>query len=130
MEIIEDYWYWAKVLEVKDGDTVQLKVDLGFQDITLQETFRLHILDTHERRRIKRHGVKVTEAEVVSGKAATEVAKNLILESKVRVQTFKATGMGPYCRWICKLYFIEDNEWKNYTLVMQDLGFDRNLNPL
>jgi micrococcal nuclease len=42
------YIYKAKLINVVDGDTVDLEIDLGFS-ITVRERFRLNHIDTPER---------------------------------------------------------------------------------
>ncbi len=58
--------YWAQVERVIDGDTLQLKVDLGF-NVSVIETFRLLGVDTPEK-----YGVKKTSDEYARGVAASQ----------------------------------------------------------
>lgn len=84
-----NYIYKAKVVRVVDGDTLDLKVDLGFQTWT-HERFRLAHVDTWEPRGENRE----------RGKAATAfVASNFPEGSSVVVKTVKDTT-GKYGRYL------------------------------
>lgn len=72
------YEYMATVLKVTDGDTLDLRIDLGMTVTIRQKRSRLYGIDTPEMN---------TEA----GKAArTFVLKHLDIGKEVRVRTIKA----------------------------------------
>lgn len=75
------YTYSAKVLNVVDGDTVDLEVDLGFS-IKREDRFRLYGIDTPEIR-AKDH------VEKAAGLAAKARLKDLIEGKDVIINTIK-----------------------------------------
>lgn len=84
------YEYKAELVRVVDGDTVYLKVDLGFHMTTVQ-SFRLEGIDTPEIRGPER------QAGLVSKAAITD----LLAMGNITVKTSKT---GKYGRWIATIY--------------------------
>jgi len=84
------YEYKAELVRVVDGDTVYLKVDLGFH-ITTVQSFRLRGIDTPE--------IRGSERE--AGLVAKAVITDLLAEGQITVKTTKT---GKYGRWIGTLY--------------------------
>ena len=90
--------YWAYVERVVDGDTLILKVDLGFS-VSVKETFRLLGVDTPEK-----YGVKKTSAEYAKGVAASQYVMDLIPEDNwVEIEVYSGKK-GKYGRWLCQVY--------------------------
>ena len=82
--------YNAEVLKVIDGDTFDLKIDLGFK-IKHENRFRLKGVDTPEIRGKERpKGLKVKE-----------YVKKLIQGKTIVVETFK---LGKYRRYVSEIY--------------------------
>ncbi len=83
------YKYNGLVKRVVDGDTFDIKVDVGFS-ITINHRFRLHGVDAPETWRPR------CEAERVHGEQATLFVKKLIEGKQVIVQTYKLGIYGRY----------------------------------
>ena len=82
--------YNAEVLRVVDGDTFELKIDLGFK-IVHENTFRLYGVNTPETRGKERpKGLKVKE-----------YVKKLIEGKMIVVETFKK---GKFGRYVSEIY--------------------------
>tara|TARA_R110000787_G_scaffold127401_1_gene238822 strand:+ start:794 stop:1135 length:342 start_codon:yes stop_codon:yes gene_type:complete len=92
------YKYNAKCVNVVDGDTVDLLVDLGF-NVFIRERFRLAGIDAYEPRRLKNQ----TETESKLGKEGKVFLRDKILDKTIQVTTTKVPGK--YGRWIGELYY-------------------------
>jgi len=103
------YEYKALVTRVVDGDTFEMKVDLGF-DISVNTIFRLKDIDTPETWRPR------NEAERAHGEQATLAVKDLIEGEIVTIRTYKK---GKYGRYICDV-IINDVNLADY-IISKDL---------
>ena len=105
------YQYLAKVVRVVDGDTLDLRVDLGFT-ASVKVRVRLHGVNTPEM-----HGVKKDSDEYKAGDAARRYVLSWLDKDQarridegdpdaewglVKVRSFdgKKLGTGKYGRWI------------------------------
>ncbi len=87
------YEYNAKVLDVYDGDTFTLRIDLGCDVFTIQKV-RLYGINTPE----------VRGKDKVFGKEVREYVRTLILGEVVRVNTFK-DKKGKFGRYLARVNF-------------------------
>lgn len=83
-----DYRYRGKVVNVVDGDTVDINVELGFNIVHLCR-FRLAGIDTSEK-------TSKIEEERASAIEATSALTNLILNQTVFIESQKADKYGRY----------------------------------
>lgn len=83
------YIYRGLVLKVVDGDTYDIRVDVGF-GMHATHRFRLHGVDTPETWR------PTCETEADHGKLATEYVRGLIEDREVIVKTYKLSVYGRY----------------------------------
>lgn len=97
------FTYKAKCTNVVDGDTVDLRVSLGF-GVYFDERFRLAGINTPET-----YGVKKGSEEYVAGKAATAEVERLILNKEIIVRTEK-DKKGKYGRYLAYIYTELDSE--------------------
>ncbi len=86
------FTYWATVLRVVDGDTVDLAVDVGFR-ITVTDRFRLLGIDAPELR------TPTYEA----GHAARRWLEALIAGRELLIETHKP-ATDKYGRWLATLF--------------------------
>jgi micrococcal nuclease len=107
------YEYRAKVVRVIDGDTIDLRVELGFH-ISVEDRFRLYGIDTPE--------LNSSDPEV---RAKAVLAKNRLIELlpvglEVRIQTLKdkREKFGRYLAMV----FINDTEYVNGILLSEGLA--------
>lgn len=91
------YFYKAKVIDIYDGDSITILVDLGFS-ITVKKKVRLYGIDTPE--------LRGTERE--DGLKALNYLKSLVLNKDVIVQTYK-DKTGKYGRLLATIYLDEIN---------------------
>lgn len=84
------YTYKATVLKVVDGDTVDLKVDLGFR-VSLDIRTRIR-------------GINAPESWEAGGKEATEALRGFIMGKPVAVTTAK-DPTDKYGRWLADIVF-------------------------
>ena len=88
----QTYLYRAYVISVYDGDTCEVKVDLGFS-VHFTMKLRLHGLDAPELRGpTKPEGIK-----------SRDYLRDLILNKDVIIETFK-DAKGKYGRYIAKIW--------------------------
>ena len=114
-------------IRVMDGDTVEAWLVTRAMPDPYTEMIHRHKvkirfleLDTWETRRIWRDGVKVTEAEVVKGKAAKAYLSKLLKGHAIRVMTdHKYDGRG---RLLGTLWRFKENKWQNITTLMKKAG--------
>jgi micrococcal nuclease len=76
------YQYKAKVLNVVDGDTVDVSIDLGLQ--------------IHSIQRIRLYGIDTPERGQPGFSEATDRLKQLILNKNVLIKTYKISKYGQY----------------------------------
>jgi micrococcal nuclease len=107
--------YNAEVLRIVDGDTVELRVDLGF-GISYKSSLRLMDFDAPETWRPK------TELERECGEQVTEWLKNRIEGKFIKIKTYKR-AKGKYGRILARL-FVDDVDIIN---EMIDLGFEKDV---
>ena len=102
-----DYVYKATVLNIVDGDTVDLEVDLGF-NITMKDRFRLYGINAPE----------VRGAEKLEGRKSTEWLTAQLKDQDLIIKTEK-DKRGKFGRWLCTLYVNS----KDLNLKMVEEGF-------
>ena len=85
----EMFEYKAKVIEIVDGDTFKLEVDLGF-NVKVKQTFRLARIDCPELLTIE--GVKA-KMRVVE-----------LLEQALSI-SIRSTRREKYGRWLCEFFY-------------------------
>lgn len=95
--------YQAKVINVVDGDTIDVEVDVGFKIYTKQR-LRLAHVDTPER----------TEANYTTAK---EFVKNAVLNKEVRIKTSKPSKWGYF---LAEIYI--NNESLADMLIIHNLA--------
>lgn len=103
------YEYEAVVVRWVDGDTVDLRVDLGFH-MWVETRFRLHGINTPER------GAPLF-------KDATQFAEGLApVGALVRIRTFK--GADKYGRWLA-LVFVSNRHGSSVNEALLGAGLAR-----
>ncbi len=120
------YEYAATVVKVVDGDTVDLRVDLGFT-ASVEVRMRLYGINTPEI-----HGVKKSSEEYARGAEAAAfvtdwlieslLGKGSVLDAKVRVVSHDGRKLhtGKYGRWIAEIY--RDGDAKSLSQSLVDAG--------
>jgi len=111
---IDPYQYWAKVLRIVDGDTIELEVAIGFNVYT-KNKFRLIGVNTPET-----FGVKKTSEEYKRGKKAVEGLKKMIkVGDWVEARIFQGKRE-KYGRWLAELF--KEGKSVNQFLLVKGLG--------
>jgi len=118
------WWYPARVLNVVDGDTLDLMVDLGFQSYT-KIRVRLYGIDTPEV-----YGVKKDSDEYAAGVKASEFARTWVVQQEglvhIRTHDGKVIGskaQGKYGRWIVEVFPADEGKQSlNEALVVRGLA--------
>ena len=107
------YTYNAKVLQVIDGDTYDLSVDLGFS-LNIKIRVRLNGIDTPETTwRAK------NEEEKERGIAAKSFVESLVLEKEV---TIKSHYLGVYGRYIVDIFLPDSSSLRD---VLVENNFEK-----
>lgn len=105
------YEYKAEVIRIVDGDTIELKVDMGFR-ISNQENFRFARIDTAEIFRPR------NRAERIHGLEAARWLKEHVLGKEILIHTEKD---GKYGRWLIEFWL----DGENIQDTMFSLGFEK-----
>lgn len=100
------YTYNATVLDVYDGDTVTVEIDLGFTH-SFVDKLRLYGINTPEMR----------GDEKAKGKIVRDIVRDKILGKKITIRTYK-DSKGKYGRYLADV-FLEDGTNLNLWLVAE-----------
>jgi micrococcal nuclease len=84
----KEYLYNAIVVNIVDGDTIDMIVDLGFKTY-IQDRFRLYGIDTKEMN-------SPDDAIREEAKRAKEFLTNMLFNKKVVIKTYKKDKYGRY----------------------------------
>jgi endonuclease YncB( thermonuclease family) len=122
----------ARVIEVKDGDTIAVDLVLPW-DVTLRaQDLRENSYDAWEsskRRHSSAVGGEVTDAEVAKGKLAAEFLKSLLTGGKVFVEPAHSEKLfgdrDVYGRVLGKLWVFKDGKWIDVAEEMNRKGHVR-----
>lgn len=106
------YIYKAFVTRVKDGDTFDATVDLGFK-ISIDCTFRLNNIDTPETWRPS------CEAERIHGEKAKQFVKNLIEKKTIILESKK---LEIYARYDADVTLSDGSD---LSTVLRENGFQK-----
>jgi micrococcal nuclease len=107
------YEYLAKVVNIYDGDTMTLDVDLGFGVWLAKQKVRLLGIDTPE----------IRGNERADGVFVRDYLRALLpVGETVKIQTFKSSNKGKYGRWLAVVYMQMQNEWLNINEHLLDQG--------
>jgi len=93
------FWYRARVVNVVDGDTLDLETDLGFR-VAFGQRYRLYGVDTRE---LNDPDPVVRERAV----RAKEFVETRVGGSEVVIRTHM-DRRDKYERWLAVVYFLED----------------------
>lgn len=96
------YTYKAKVLEVYDGDTITVEIDLGFTSHRI-EKLRLYGIDTPE----------IRGPQKEDGKKVRDIVRDAVLGKEVTIETIK-DGKGKFGRYLANVILpsgVNLNEW-------------------
>ena len=85
-----DFKYKANVINVYDGDTCRVDVELGFGVVLKNQAIRFY-------------GINAIELRDENGKKARDYLKSLILNKDIILETHK-DKKGKYGRWLGTLY--------------------------
>lgn len=105
------YEYKAEVIRIVDGDTIELRVDVGF-NWSFQENFRFDRIDTAEIYRPR------NRQERIHGIESTNWLKSVILGKTIDIKTSKN---GKYGRWLIDFWL----DGVNIQDEMFKLGFEK-----
>ena len=108
------YEYWAKLLQVVDGDTVDAMIDLGM-DVWIKKRIRFYGLDAWESRTRNKEEKK-------KGLKAKERTKELLSEHEGEFRV-KSRGIGKYGRVLGELYVQGHARTVNQTLIDEGHGY-------
>lgn len=103
------YWYKAVCIEVYDGDTITVDIDLGCKIWIRMEKIRLYGINTPEIRGEERD----------SGLVSRDYLRDRILGKKVMIKTHRDKG-GKYGRLLADVFI--DNTHINMELVDKGLA--------
>ncbi len=101
------YSYKAIVVDVYDGDTITVDIDLGMGIWLKKQKIRLADINTPEiRGKEREEGLKVRDW-----------LRNKILNKEIILETIKDTK-GKYGRWLGKVWFADGEEYTNINMFL------------
>ena len=113
-ESITVYQYWAKVIRVVDGDTLELELELGF-DLKIRNMLRLIGINSPET-----YGVKKDSTEYQKGIKAKEYVESFVqINEWVEVEVYSGKKE-KYGRWLGQIY--KNGESLNVKLLTEELA--------
>lgn len=100
------YIYKAKCTNVIDGDTIDVKIDLGFK--------------TYSERRVRLLNVDTPERGQENYKEATQFTTDAVLGKEILIQTYKSDVFG---RYLANVFYLENEEYRSLRneLTSRDL---------
>lgn len=106
MDVV-NYCYYARMIRVLDGDTVELDVDLGF--------------DVHIHLRVRLEGYNAPELHGPNRELALKASKQLesLLNGKNVMIKTKAKFTRSFERYVAKIYAAENNLWVDVCDAMK-----------
>lgn len=137
-EILKPNYLRKLILEtiiVKDGDTLEATIDLGFESLLTNQVFRLYGVNAYETTRRGKWDDGLSEEEIQEKLQLGKDAE-LLLQSKVwtadevwydsKISPKDLRKKGKYGRWLGTLYIYSEGEILNWNkfLVEQGYGFD------
>ena len=117
----QQYNYTAEVLEVNDGDTYTVRVNLGMR-IYPETEIRMLGIDTPETKKYK--GRYRFAEEIDIGKKIAKWVRNRILGKQVRLKTHLDED-DKYGRLLAEIEYEVNGQWVNLNQQMLSLGFDK-----
>lgn len=104
----QDYIYNGKIINIVDGDTLDIMIDLGF-NVYVKERFRLARINTPE-----------LTSKLEDEKFAAQKAKEWLLNFSNKDVIFKSIKKDKYGRYIAELFVTKNSVSINKQLL--DLG--------
>ncbi len=113
----ELYWYRATVIRVVDGDTVDLKIDVGFR-CTTEQRCRILLIDAPEM-----HG-ETKEAALAAKAHLEELLLGPSMAGLLRVRTTKTDSFGRYLAdiWRPEQLTAVNSAWVSVSMQMLAAG--------
>ncbi|GAB4372205.1 MAG: hypothetical protein Kow0042_15410 [Calditrichia bacterium] len=105
------YYYLANVIDVYDGDTIRVDVDLGMKTWVKNERIRLARINAPELRGEERE----------KGLISRDFLRSQILNKEVMLETFKDKE-GKYGRYLAEVWVESNGEWINVNDMMVSEG--------
>lgn len=105
------FHYRAKVVDVYDGDTCRMDIDLGLGTWKHWEAVRIHRINAPEMR----------GADKDKGTLSRDFLRSLILDKEVYLQTIK-DSKGKYGRYLGEIWLEQDGVYINVNDKMVETG--------
>ncbi len=110
------YKYFAEVIRIVDGDTIDLDVDLGF-NIHFKERFRLSGINAPEI-----YSTKKDSEEYKKGMETVDfLCKYLPISTQVEIETEK-DKKEKYGRYLAEVHFTYERARRNLNTLLIELG--------
>jgi micrococcal nuclease len=107
------YHYSCKVVDIHDGDTIKVDIDLGFGVVLKSQTFRFFGINAPEI-----HGETKT-----AGLKTTAYVQQVLADKDIIIESIK-DEKEKFGRWLGKIYYLDGSDWKdlNQELLDKDLA--------
>lgn len=114
-------------IRVKDGDTIQADIYLGFDVILTDQSIRCLDYDAWEASK-RRRSVRVTDKEVEKGLEAKEFLVSLSEENTLYVEENEKRSRDNYGRILGRVFLVSPEKGlRSLSVIMKAEGHDRNV---
>lgn len=110
---LTEWTYRAEVVRVVDGDTLEIRLDLGFKVYHVARV-RLIGVDTPEV-----YGVKHESEEYAKGKLASAFTFNWVRQQRGEILIRSEKGTGKYGRWLAEVWSRDQSKCLNADLITE-----------
>lgn len=104
------YHYSCKVIDIHDGDTIKVDIDLGFGVVLKNQTFRFFGINAPEI-----HGETKT-----AGLKTTAYVQQVLADKDIIIESIK-DEKEKFGRWLGRIYYQDGEEWINLNQKLIDM---------
>ena len=105
------YHYSAKVVDIHDGDTIKVDIDLGFGITLKNQTFRFFGINAPEI-----HGETKT-----AGLKTTAYVQQMLTDKEIIIVTIK-DEKEKFGRWLGRIFYHDGNDWVDLNSELINKG--------
>ena len=103
------YHYSCKVVDIHDGDTIKVDIDLGFGVVLKNQTFRFFGINAPEI-----HGETKT-----AGLKTTAYVQQVLTDKDIIIESIK-DEKEKFGRWLGRIFYFDGTDWKNLNQELID----------
>ena len=105
------YHYSAKVVDIHDGDTIKVDIDLGFGVVLKSQTFRFFGINTPETK----------GATKTAGLKSAAFVKRILKDKDIIIVSVK-DEKEKFGRWLARIFYHNGEDWVNLNQELLSKG--------